>query len=136
MSAEREAERVLAEIKRELVDAGLYGIAADIEAALAAARRELAEVQQERDGIQLAYEGALGSVATMRATLAAKDEALRTLRDGYDDHEPTCAMFLPQRECDCAVGLIDAALTPEEPCYCAETSTRNCPRHANPEEPK
>ncbi len=29
-----------------------------------------------------------------------------------------------------------AALTPEEPCYCAETSTRNCPRHANPEEPK
>ncbi len=95
MSAEREAEiRALIEVR----DDGLV-IATD-------------SVFTITPGVL--YE-ALAMLAAARRECAVKDEALRTLRDGYDDHEPTCAMFLPQKECDCPVGLFDAALTPEEP---------------------
>ncbi len=42
------------------------------------------------------------------------EEALRLLRDAHE-HESGCALFLPQNECDCSLGVIEAALTPEEP---------------------
>jgi len=38
-------------------------------------------------------------------------QALQTLRDSYDGHEPGCAIHLPQKECDCALGVLETALT-------------------------
>ncbi len=71
---------------------------------------------------------ALSALDRLRSLLLRAEEALRFLLGCHDEHDPLCAIFLPQKECDCEKGIIEAALG-VEPCYCHETSIRNCPRH-------
>ncbi|MBA2724999.1 MAG: hypothetical protein H0U53_03320 [Actinobacteria bacterium] len=57
--------------------------------------------------------GAVDDAKWLLARVRELEEALRTLRDTYE-HESGCVFFLPQNECDCSLGVIEAALTPND----------------------
>lgn len=71
----------------------------------------------------------IDDIQELQDEVARLREALREIAEDYHcivvEPDPDAGQHL-----DGCVGCFASAALSEPPCYCAETSTRNCPRHA------